>query len=148
MATFIEVCKEHLRSTYSALDKAMNSRWFLGGTDVGVFVFTVVRGIPAWPLMTYGMQIWLFILIDLITAYPYVWAIKNVVTGLRTRGAWKLTGDGIIVAVSFLAPYVYILWSAGEAMPIWALTVAITVIVVLALVGPIRKIVGAMKGVR
>lgn len=136
------------RSTFRVISRATNSRWFLGSASLGIFLFTVVRGMAAWPLSMYGMQIWIFILIDFVTAFPYVWGINNIVRGIRTREAWKLLADGAVVVVSFMAPYLYLFLSAGSAMPLWVVLSAVMIIIVLALVGPIRKILGAWKHVR
>lgn len=134
--------------TLTTVNNATKSKWFLGGAIVGIFVWTVIRGIPAWPLSAYGMNIWVFVLIDLITSVPYVICINQVVRGIRTLPARMLVLHGAIIACSFAAPYLYLFWTAGAAMPTWVLIVAVSVVAVLAIVGPLRKIVAAWKGVR
>ncbi len=122
-----------------------HTKWFVGGTGLAVIVWTILRGIPAWPLAAYGMSIPVFVAIDIVTAFPYVVFIRNIVTGLGSRPAWKLMLDGVGVSVMFMAPYLYVLWSAGANIPRWTLVVVVLIIAMLALVGPIRKITSAVS---
>lgn len=127
------------------VSRAIQTKWFVGGTGLAVFAWTVIRGVPAWPLSMYGMNIVVFILIDLVTAFPYVWFIRNIVTGINSRPVWKLVLDSIGMGISFVAPYGYILWSTGEQIPTWVLAVVVAVIAAMAVLGPIRKITSALQ---
>lgn len=148
MAVSYGALKTRLRSTFKIIAKTANSRWFLGGAIIGVFAFAAARGLSALPLTQYGFNIWIFLLIDLITTPPYVLCINNVIRGLRTLPSWKLLVNGVMIACSFIAPYLYLVWSAGQKMPQWTLILTLSIIVGLAVIGPIRKLGTAWKGVR
>src|SRR4051812_26590015 len=79
---------------------------------VGIVVFTLARFFVAREtLEKYGLNIWVFGFIDLITAIPYAIGTARVVGALVDRdlaGASKWAG---IAAVSFFAPYAYIVWA-------------------------------------
>ncbi len=143
-----ETLKSSLKRIGAVITRETNSKWFLSGAILGVFAFAVARGLTALPLSQYGFNIWIFILIDLITTPPYVLCINRVVRGIRTMPMRKLIFDGVVIALSFIAPYWYLFWSAGQQMPTWTLVFALCVIVGLAAVGPIRKLIRAWKGAR
>ncbi|MCU1370085.1 MAG: hypothetical protein JWO77_1279 [Ilumatobacteraceae bacterium] len=83
---------------------------------IGIVVFTLVRFFVAREtLEKYGLNIWVFGFIDLITAVPYAIGTARVVGALVDRdlaGASKWAG---IAAISFFAPYGYILWAGQDA---------------------------------
>lgn len=85
------------------------------GWVVSIVIFTLARFFVAREtLEQYGLNIWIFGFIDLITAIPYAVGTARVVGALVDRdlaGASKWAG---IAAVSFFAPYGYILWAGSE----------------------------------
>lgn len=148
MATEFEALKRSLKRTLSRIAQATDSKWFLSSAILGIFAFAVARGLTALPLGQYGFNIWIFLLIDLVTTPPYVLSINRVVRDFRRLPAWKLTAHGLSIAGSFVAPYLYLLWSAGQSMPRWVLILTLSVIAGLAIAGPIRKIATMRKEVR
>lgn len=86
---------------------------------IGVFIFAVVRALVAWPTLgRYGVNPWVFLAIDLITAFPYAYGqvklIKVVVAkDLRAIQVWS-----IVVLLSFLAPYLYIFVAGSGELPL------------------------------
>jgi hypothetical protein len=85
------------------------------GWVVSIVAFTLARFFVArQTLEQYGLNIWIFGLIDLVTAIPYAIGTARVVGALVDKdlaGASKWAG---IAAVSFFAPYGYILWAGSE----------------------------------
>lgn len=90
---------------------------------VGVVLFSVARALLTWPtLSTYGVDPWVFLAIDVITAPPYGVGQALTVKILRdpSRHTRDATGWAALVVVMFLAPYIYILMASGERMPLAA----------------------------
>ncbi len=93
---------------------------------LGVVLFSVARALLTWPtLSTYGVNPWIFLAIDVITAPPYGVAQALTVKILRdeTRPPRDAVGWAILVVVMFLAPYAYILWASEEQLPVIAYVV-------------------------
>jgi hypothetical protein len=58
---------------------------------------------------------------------------------------WMLLTNGLGIAAFFAAPYIYIYWSAGQAMPTTVVLIVTCLILLLASVGRIRKVVVAIS---
>jgi hypothetical protein len=87
---------------------------------VGILLFSVARALITWPtLSTYGVNPWTFLAIDVVTAIPYGIGQALTVKVLRdpTRPATDSIGWAVLVAVMFLAPYVYVVAASGENLP-------------------------------
>jgi RsiW-degrading membrane proteinase PrsW (M82 family) len=81
------------------------------------------RALITWPTLgTYGVNPWVFLAIDVVTAPPYGIAQALTVKILRdrTRPPRDALVWGVLVVVMFLAPYIYILAASGEQMPLIA----------------------------
>ena len=90
--------------------------------SVGIVLFSAARALVAWPALgRYGVDPWLFLAIDLITAVPYGVAQAVTVKILRdpTRPAGHAAGWATVVGAAFLAPYIYI-FAASGSMPAYA----------------------------
>lgn len=82
---------------------------------VTIVVFTLVRLLVArGTLEKYGLNIWVFGVIDLVTALPYAIGVAKVVTAMVDRQVGSAGRWAAIAAASFLAPYVYIAWAGKE----------------------------------
>ncbi len=84
---------------------------------VGIFLFSAARALFAWPTLgRYGVDPWIFLAIDLVTALPYGIAQALTVKTLRdpTRSASEAVGWAAVVVVTFLLPYLYIFMSSGS----------------------------------
>lgn len=89
---------------------------------VGIFLFSAARALIAWPTLgRYGVDPWLFLAIDLVTALPYGIAQALTVKILRDRS--RPPADSVpwavVVVAMFVAPYVYIFLASGS-MPLLA----------------------------
>lgn len=107
---------------------------------IGVVLFSIARALLTWPaLSTYGVNPWIFLAIDVVTAPPYGVGQALTVKILRdpTRHARDALGWAVLVILMFLAPYAYILAASGERLPLaayvlvglWALVFAVLTIV-------------------
>lgn len=88
---------------------------------IGVVLFSAARALVAWPTLgRYGVDPWVFLAIDLLTAPPY--GVAQAVTVKILRDARRPWHDasvwaGIVLA-AFLAPYVYVFAASGSLPPL------------------------------
>ena len=90
--------------------------------SLGILLFSLARALIAWPTLgRYGVDPWLFLAIDIVTALPYGLgqAITVKILRDRERSPRDAAFWAIVVAVSFLAPYIYIFIASGS-MPLLA----------------------------
>lgn len=81
---------------------------------IGVVGYTVLRFIVAYEtLRKYGLNIWLFGFIDIVTAVPYAVGTSRLATTLIDRRLKQASGWAIVAAATFLAPYLYIALAGG-----------------------------------
>jgi len=105
--------------------------WFGRAWIVGVFAFSVARALVAWPTLSqYGVNPWVFLAIDVVTAFPYALGQVKVVNGFRYRQYGAVQLWALVVAATFFAPYAYIVLAGQERIP----TIVYVVIGVLATV--------------
>lgn len=82
---------------------------------VGVVLFTLGRFVVAYgALDSYGVNIWLFGFIDLITAVPYGVSTARLVGALVDRSYESIAGWAAVASGSFLAPYLYLAWAGRD----------------------------------
>ncbi|MBL8159106.1 hypothetical protein JNJ66_01480 [Candidatus Saccharibacteria bacterium] len=88
-----------------------------------VIIVTLVRAAAVFWLD--GVNPWLFLAIDVVTAVPYAVAVPRTFEEIfrRPRRPFRLTGWFLTALLSFAAPYLYVLLAAGRSMPSWVLTV-------------------------
>jgi hypothetical protein len=83
---------------------------------LGVVLFTVARFFVATgTLKRYGLNVWVFGAIDLLTAVPYGLGTARTVGALVDRDHRAASRWSLVAAVSFLAPYLYIAWAGQTA---------------------------------
>ena len=84
---------------------------------VGVLVYGLARTVVVWgALGDYGVNPWIYGAIDLFSSVPYAIGTARVVTGCLDRDWARVRRWGLIAAVAFIAPDLYIL-AAGHGMP-------------------------------
>jgi hypothetical protein len=108
--------------------------------SVGIILFSAARALLAWPALgRYGVNPWLFLALDLITAPPY--GISQAVTVKILRDPTRPPRDafawGTVVVAMFLAPYAYIFLVSGE-MPALAYAGLLAWIVLFGLLAVLR----------
>lgn len=83
---------------------------------VTIVGFTLLRFFVAKETLEgYGLNIWIFGFIDLVTAVPYALGVARVVGAMIDRDPRGASGWGIVACASFLAPYLYIAWAGQDA---------------------------------
>lgn len=105
----------------------------------GVFGFSVARALVVWPTLgDYGVNPWIFLIIDVVTAWPYAYGQVRVVNGAR-RGDWRSVQFWAFVTfLNFIAPYAYIVGAGSGEMPLFAWVVIGALIVVFGVASVIR----------
>ena len=89
---------------------------------IGNIAFSAVRALIAWPTFgRYGVNPWVFLALDILTAPPY--GLSQALTVKILRDPSRPQRDALIwaagVIVFFLAPYAYIFAASGD-MPLFA----------------------------
>lgn len=109
---------------------------------VAVIAWAVARilAVQVW-LTEYGVNVWVFAVVEIVSSVPYGIGTARCVVSLVDRRVVPAVTWGVIAAVSYLAPDVYML-SAGEDLPPLSVAIIISVVAVLgatSLVAAIRK---------
>lgn len=80
-----------------------------------IVLFTIGRLVVAQStLAEYGLNIWVFGIIDLATAVPYAIGVAKVVEGMVDRKPTAASWWAAVAGVSFIAPYLYIFWAGKD----------------------------------
>ena len=87
----------------------------------GVVAYAIIRALIVWPTLgEYGVTPWIFLAIDVGTAWPYAYGQLRVIKEAR-NGAWRnVQVWALITLVSFVAPYAYTFIAGSGEMPWWA----------------------------
>ena len=112
---------------------------------VGVFGYSFARALVVWPTLgDYGVSPWVFLAIDVGTAWPYAYGQVRVVNEARA-GEWRSVQFwAVAAAVAFIAPYAYIVGAGSGEMPL----VAWIIIGVLAVFFGIASVIRVLKQIR
>lgn len=90
-------------------------RWLERTWVVTVVVFTLARLLVARAtLAERGLNIWVFGVIDLVTAFPYALGTARIVEAVVDRDGHALGRWCLVAGASFIAPYCYIAWAGAE----------------------------------
>lgn len=82
---------------------------------VTIVGFTLVRLVVArGTLERYGLNVWIFGVIDLATALPYAIGVAKVVTAMIDRQVSTAGRWAVVAGLSFLAPYGYVAWAGKD----------------------------------
>lgn len=90
----------------------------------GVLAYAILRALIAWPTLgRYGVDPFVFLAIDLGTAYPYALGQVKIVSGFRWKNYRQVQTWIGIVAITFLAPYLYVFAAGGQELPteVWVI---------------------------
>ena len=104
--------------------------------------YTVLRFAIAWSAFSgHGVNVWIFGLLDVGTAWPYAKAVAAICKR-ASEGRWNaLIAPTSLAMVTFFLPYAY-LWFAAGSMPAGlriGLAIMVTVLFVAATVGVLLK---------
>ena len=110
---------------------------------VGVVLYGAFRAMIVWKTLSgYGVNPWIYLVLDVTSSIPYAIYSAKLVEGLIDRKFARFYQNFIITALTFIAPDIYILISARSA-PLHIYQIIIGVILALTLVsayGLIRKV--------
>lgn len=106
-------------------------------------LYTILRAALVWgTLSTYGINPWIFLFLDVITAPPYMWGIGKMIQGLRGVEPMKMVYiGGVVTLVTFLLPYIYLFMVGGESIPMVTKIIIGCIILVLFGAGPLREVI-------
>ncbi len=112
---------------------------------LGIFVYVIVRAIPIWrPLQDGSVNPWVFLALDLGTAYPYAKSWPRLFRAIAARKAERIAGWATVLTGSLLLPYAYVA-AVGDDVASWVWGV-LGVFLLAALIGAflrIRRTIGA-----
>jgi hypothetical protein len=116
------------------------------GWVVGVVLFTIGRFFVAYgALDRYGVNIWMFGFIDIVTAVPYGVSTARVVGALVDHRYQAFTRWAFVAGATFLAPYLYLAWAGRDhEMP----TIVYVVLALMCVLFGANAIRGMLKKVR
>jgi len=101
------------------------SKYILAGWIVGVLGFTIARIVVVWGfLQKYGVNVYGFAVIDLVTAIPYALSIPLLVKAVCNRNIRRVQLWATVWVATFVAPYVYVFIFAGNLPAIVIIVVA------------------------
>lgn len=128
------------RSTRGLLPEIRSLGVFGRAWAIGIVLFSAARALLAWPALgRYGVDPWIFLAIDLVTALPY--GIAQALTVKILRDKDRPPSDSapwaILVVVTFLLPYAYIFMSSGS-MPALAVIGVVAWMVLFGLLAALR----------
>lgn len=107
-----------MRAAETLEDDGVPVGWFGRAWILGVFAFSIARALVAWPTLSqYGVSPWAFLAIDVLTAFPYALGQVKVINGFRYHKYGAVQAWSLVVAVTFLAPYIYIVLAGKERIP-------------------------------
>ena len=106
--------------------------WFGRAWVAAIFGYSVLRAVVVWPTLGgYGVNPWIFLIVDVATAWPYAVGQVRVVQGLRRRNWKKVETWGLVTLAAFFAPYAYIVGAGSGEMPTLAYVIIGVLVVVI-----------------
>ena len=95
--------------------------WLGKAWILGVVAYAVLRALIVWPTLgDYGVSPWVFLIIDVGTAWPYAYGQVRIIKAARARQWGDTQLWSLITLLSFLAPYLYIVGAGSQEMPLLA----------------------------
>jgi len=86
---------------------------------IGIFLYVVLRAVPVWGALQEGkVNPWIFLALDLGTAYPYAVGWPRLFRAIRAKRADRIAGWSMVLTGSLLAPYAYVA-AVGEGIARW-----------------------------
>ena len=123
------------------MPKQQRVGWFGKTWIAGVFAFSVIRALAVWPTLSeYSVSPWLFLVIDVITAWPYAYGQVRIVKDARV-GDWRNVQKwAVITFVMFIAPYAYIVGAGSGEMPLLAWIIIVLLVTFFGVASVIRTV--------
>lgn len=85
----------------------------------GVFAYVVIRALTVWkPLQDGQVNPYVFLALDLLTAYPYAKSWPRLIRSIRSRRADQIVFWAMVLTGSVVLPYLYV-FIAGDDIATW-----------------------------
>ncbi len=83
---------------------------WMGKAWIGaIFGYSILRALVVWPTLgDNGVNPWIFLIIDVATAWPYAYGQVKLVKAAKARDWRQVQIWSVVAAAAFLAPYAYI----------------------------------------
>lgn len=114
---------------------------------VGIFLFVVGRALVIWtPLRDGNVNPWIFLALDLGTAYPYAVSFPRLYSAIRERRVDRIAAWAAVLTGSLLLPYAYVA-AVGENVATWVWIVLglFLLAAVISATIRIRKLIGGAR---
>jgi len=113
-----------------------------------VIAYGAGRAIVVWKALgQYGVNPWIYLALDVASSWPYAVATARLVTSVIDREFSRARSWGVLAAVTFLIPDIYILAVARE-VPTEVYVIVIAIISLLSLVAIVSLFVKIRNGRR
>jgi len=113
-----------------------------------VIAYGAGRAIVVWKALgQYGVNPWIYLALDVTSSWPYAVATARLVTSVIDREFSRAKSWGLLAAVTFLIPDLYILAVARD-VPTQVYAIIIAIISLLALLAIISLIIKIRNGRR
>lgn len=104
-----------------------------------VFLYVVIRALPVWRGLQEGsVNPWIFLGLDIATAWPYAKSWPRLFRALRSRQFDQTVVWSLVLLGSLLTPYVYVA-AVGDGVAVWVWVVLVAFLTI-ALVGAAARI--------
>ena len=115
---------------------------------VVVIAYGAVRAIVVWKALgQYGVNPWIYLVLDVTSSWPYAVATARLVTSVIDREFSRARSWGVLAAVTFLIPDLYILVVARH-VPTEVYAIIIAIISLLALLAILSLFIKIRNGRR
>jgi len=83
--------------------------------------YSLLRAVLAWPILArYGINPAMFLVLDVVTAYPLALGQLRIVAGFRSQDYANVQFWAGVAGASFLTPYAYLFLAGHAEMPGYA----------------------------
>lgn len=115
---------------------------------VGIFLYVVIRAIPIWkPLQDGSVNPWIFLALDLGTAYPYAKSWPRLIRAMRAKKSEAVAMWATVLTGSVLLPYAYVAAVGdGVANWVWGVLAVFLLAAVVSAALRLRRAIGASGG--
>ena len=101
--------------------------------------YSLLRAMLAWPILVrYGINPAVFLVLDVVTAYPLALAQVRIVSGFQERDYANVQFWAGVAAASFLTPYLYLFLAGHAEMPGYAVACLAALVGVMAAASVMR----------
>jgi hypothetical protein len=96
----------------------------------------------AGTLDRYGVNPWIFLILDVVTVPPYVWGIAQMIRYISgVVSLYRMTVGTLAALIGFAAPYVYTYGAGYRTIPFSIKIIMAVIITVFLVIGPVKTLV-------